>query len=279
MNNMDTTQFNMNNNMNMMNMNNNMNMNMMNMNNNMNMNMNNMMNMNNTMNMNNNMNMYMNNNMNINKNNMNNNMNMNMNMMNNNMNMNMNMNNMMNMNNNMNNMNMNNNMNNMNMNNNMNNINNQMMMQNFFRDFYTKTMAIYQMFNKINQMNNSNNKIKIVQGGSMTNSKKLGRLPRGKETVDYDPFIGYNGPKLNLMFETPSGHKTNIVCPLNVKVYDILRQYTAKVGLGPNVIGNGIYFLYNGRRLGKSFYDSQVEQVFTHGEKVVVIDYGNLIGA
>ena len=183
--------------------------------------------------------------------------------------------NMMNMNNNMMNMNMN---NMMNMNNNMNNINNQIMMQNFFRDFYTKTMAVYQMFNRINQMNNSNNRIKIVQGGSMTNSKKLGRLPRGKETVDYDPFIGYNGPKLNLMFETPSGHKTNIVCPLNVKVYDILRQYTAKVGLGPNVIGNGIYFLYNGRRLGKSFYDSQVDQVFTHGEKVVVIDYGNLIG-
>jgi hypothetical protein len=123
------------------------------------------------------------------------------------------------------------------------------------------------------------NKINIVQGGSQNNSKKLGRLPRGKEIVNYDPFMGNNGPKINLMFETPSGHKTNIACPINIKVYDLLCQYTSKVGLGPNVIGNGIYFLYNGRRLGKSFYDSQVDQVFTVGEKVVVIDAGNLIGA
>ena len=228
--------------------------------------------------------------------NMNNHMNnMNMNMRNNNMNMNNNINNMymnnmnMNMNNNMNNMNMNNmnmnmnnNMNNMNMNmnmNNMNNINNKMMMQNIFQDFYSKTMALYRMFNQINQINNSMNKINIVQGGSQNNSKKLGRLPRGKETVNYDPFMGNNGPRINLMFETPSGHKTNIACPINIKVYDLLRQYAFKVGLGPNVIGNGIYFLYNGRRLGKSFYDKQVGEVFTFGEKVVVIDAGNLIGA
>ena len=252
---------------NIFNMNNNMNMNM---NNNMNMNMNPNMNMINNMNNNmNNMNMYMNN-MNM---NMNNNMNMNMNpnmYMNN---MNMNMNNM-----NMNNMNMN-NMNNMNMNmNNMNNINNQMMMQNFL-NFYSKTMALYQMFNQMNQINNSMNRINIVQGGSQNNTKKLGRLPRGNGTDNYDPFMGYKGPKMNLLFETPSGHKTNIACPINIKVYDLLCQYISKVGLGPNVIGNGIYFLYNGRRLGKSFYDSQVDQVFTVGGKVVVIDYGNLIGA
>ena len=238
--------------------------------------MNNMNNMNmNNMNMNNmNMNNMNNNNMSMNNMNMN---NMNMN----NMNMNnMNMNNMnMNMNNNMNNMNMNMNMNNMNNMNNINNINNQMMMQNLFLDFYSKTMAIYQMFNQFKQINNSMKKINIVQGGSQGNSKKLGRLPRGKETVNYDPFMGYNGPKINLMFETPSGHKTNIACPINIKVYDLLRQYTFKVGLGPNVIGNGIYFLYNGRRLGKSFYNTQVNQVFTFGEKVVVIDAGNLIGA
>ena len=188
----------------------------------------------------------------------------------------MNMNNMNNMN--MNNMNMNNmNMNNMNMNN-MNNINNQMMMQNFL-NFYSKTMALYQMFNQMNQINNSMNRINIVQGGSQNNTKKLGRLPRGNGTDNYDPFMGYKGPKMNLLFETPSGHKTNIACPINIKVYDLLCQYISKVGLGPNVIGNGIYFLYNGRRLGKSFYDSQVDQVFTFGEKVVVIDYGNLIGA
>ena len=154
-----------------------------------------------------------------------------------------------------------------------------MMMQNLFLDFYSKTMAIYQMFNQFNQINNSMKKINIVQGGSLGNSKKLGRLPRGKETVNYDPFMGYNGPKINLMFETPSGHKTNIACPINIKVYDLLCQYTLKVGLGPNVIGNGIYFLYNGRRLGKSFYNTQVDKVFTVGEKVVVIDAGNLIGA
>jgi len=158
-------------------------------------------------------------------------------------------------------------------------MNNQIMMQNFFIDFYRKTMALYQTFNQFKQINDSMNKIKIVQGGSQNNTKKLSRLPREKETVNYDPFMGYKGPKMNLIFETPSGHKTNIVCPINIKVYDLLCQYISKVGLGPNVIGNGIYFLYNGRRLGKNNYNSQVDQVFTIGEKVVVIDFGNLIGA
>ena len=195
----------------------------------------------------------------------------NMNMMNNNPMMNMNNPMMMNMNSpmvmNMNNpmmMDMNNPMMNMNM---MNMMNNAMMNMNM--------MNLYQ-----NNLSNSGNFSDNKNSSTKKNKSSLGRLPRDQVTTNYTPFIqDNNGINFNIVFSTPSGNKTIIKTPVNIKVNDLLYKYMEKIGLGPNLIGNGIYFLYDGRKLKDEDYNILVKNCFQDGAHIIVLDAGNLIGA
>ena len=232
--------------MNSMNMGNNMNpMNGMNMGNNMNQ-MNNMNPMN-SMNMGNNMNPM-------------NNMNMGMNPMNN-----------MNMGNNIN------PMNNMNMNNfitmntGMNNLNDPMAVQ--------FNMLMQQFVNLQQSMNMMNT---FVMNNAKSNNNSSDRLPKGKGETYVDPFANYPGVRLNIIFQTPKGHKTTISAPLHVTVHEVLVQYIRKLGLGPAVLYDGFYFLFNGAKLSVRDEKKLVSDLSTIGQSnvnVIVLDTKNLIGA
>ena len=145
---------------------------------------------------------------------------------------------------------------NMNMMNNMNLVNNPMMNMNI--------MNFFQNMNNVPKNKNTN----------------LGRLPRDKATTNYTPFIlDNNSINFNVVFSTPSGNRTNINTPIDIKVIDLLGKYMEKIGLGPNLIGNGIYFLYDGRKLKKEDYNNLVGGCFQDGANIIVLDAGNLIGA
>jgi len=238
------------------------------MNNNMNMGMNPMMN--NNMNM--GMNPMVNNNMNMGMNPMvNNNMNMGMNLM-----MNNNMNNGMNpmMNNNMNNgMNpmMNNNMN-MNMNA---NIMNQMLMVSMINQVNQNFIKINNEMAKLAQQKMENNQVQNNNNNQNTNN---GELPRTQESVLYDPFAGFNGPRINVKCITPAGHTTMMNAPTDATVYSLLYKYILKIELGPNVINNGIYFISNGKKLKNEELNKKVGNVFTDNTNIIVIDQKGLIG-
>ena len=171
------------------------------------------------------------------------------------------------------NMNMNNPMMNMNMNNPMmmNNMYNLMMMN------MNNPMMIMNMMNLSNNnvQNNINNST-IIKG---KNNPQLGRLPREKTTIQYKANINNNSTKSNLIFSTPAGHRTSITTPNNIKIYDLLCLYMERVGLGPNLIGNGIYFLFNGRKFKEVDYNKLVKDLFQDRSSLIVIDAGNLIGA
>ena len=229
----------------------------------------------NSMNMGNNMNpmngMNMGNNMNQ-MNNMNpmNNMNMGMNPMNN-MNMGMNP---------MNNMNMGNNinpMNNMNMNNfitmntGMNNLNDPMAVQ--------FNMLMQQFVNLQQSMNMMNT---FVMNNAKSNNNSSDRLPKGKGETYVDPFANYPGDRINIIFQTPKGHKTTISAPLHVTVHEVLVQYIRKLGLGPAVLYDGFYFLFNGAKLSVKDEKKLVSDLSPTGQSnlnVIVLDTKNLIGA
>ena len=164
------------------------------------------------------------------------------------------------------------NMNNPMMNMNMMNMNNPMMNINMMN-----MMSLFQ-----NNLSGGGNSSNYTNNSQMKNNSKLGRLPRDKSTNYYSPFIHENNDNyFNIVFSTPSGNKTIIGAPPNINVYELLCKYMEKIGLGPNLISNGIYFLYGGRKLKKEDYNVLISQFFLNANTthIIVLDAGNLIGA
>ena len=225
----------------------------------MNNNMNNFMNNNmNNFNMNNcNMNNFMNNNMNnFNMNNFMNNFNMNNNNFNNN---NINMNNFMNfMNNNMNNFNMNNNMNNFNMNNNMNNFN----MNN----------------NTNNNVNNNMNNNVNTNNSNSQEQEKPPIIKRSDEFITYETDSGIDIRPILLI--ASSGLKVLIKISKNKTLKDLFTTYARKIGIGENVLGTKIVFLFNAETIDVNS-NKKIQELFPQNSmySVTVVDQNNVIGA
>ena len=233
---------------------NNMNPNpMMNSNNNMGMNQNPMMNSNNNMGM--GMNPMMNNNIGMGMNPMmNNNIGMGMNpMMNNNMGMGMGMSTMM-------------------MNPNQMNL---MLMSNMINQVNQNFILINNEMTKLAKQRMANNKPQPMNNTQNSNNKEL---PRTQESVNYDPFAGYNGPRYNVKCITPAGHTVMMNAPVDATVYSLLRQYIAKIQLGPNVINNGIYFISNGKKITNEDMNKKVGSIFIDNTNIIVIDQKGFIG-
>ena len=148
-------------------------------------------------------------------------------------------------------------------------MNNQMMMNNpMMMNMYNNMMPM----NNVNQNNlfNGNNNINNMNN---SNNNQLGRLPRNKITQS----VG--GGNFNIIFSTPSGHKTNLQTSGNITIIELLRQYMERIGLSKDLIFNGIYFLYNGRKLKEEDGNKIVGTFLRMNSQVVVLDAGNLIGA
>ena len=226
--------------------------------------------------------MNMNNQMNNNNNLMN-----NFNQMNNNQNQ-MNMNNQMNINSsrnsNYNNNPMNMNYNQMNMNyNQMNNNNNQMNMNNMMNLMMLNCMnnmnKLVETFNKFNINNNENNKNNQKKNN---NNKRKGILPNKDETfnVSHIAFPEIQGKRISIIFATSTGHRFTMIVPEKVQIGLIFRDYAQKVNISPNLIGKGIYFLFN----GKKFKDQEFNKIpedfgVTDRSTILVVDTKNFIGA
>ena len=165
----------------------------------------------------------------------------------------------------MNNMGMN-NFNQMNNNCNMGNMN--PMTQNFM-NFYQLYMNL-QNQNFINMMN-------FVNNNNIINRK----LPdKNNPTITDSLFPEMSGERANLVFQTPSGHKAIINAPKTIQIGLVFKKYINLVGLGPNVIGNGIYFLFNGKKITKNEENKTVYNLgMGNITNILVIDNRNLIGA
>ena len=68
--------------------------------------------------------------------------------------------------------------------------------------------------------------------------------------------------------------------PINVRVGDILVQYALRVGVGPGVIGRGIYFLFNGRKIKKEDEKKTIQNLGIYDNShIIVVDPDFVIGA
>ena len=144
-------------------------------------------------------------------------------------------------------------------------------------NFMINYMTLYKLFNKNNNQNNVFNMEIQRKSNTMTNKKSL---PRTKDTISHALSPGYNGPRVNISFQTPAGFKVMMSVPENSKIGDILLEYLSVVGLGPDLLGKGIYFLFNGNKIKKADYNQTALQFgISHLSHIIVIDTKNLIGA
>ena len=151
-----------------------------------------------------------------------------------------------------------------------------MMMQNF----YNQMLQI--------QVMNLNKQMNMMKYIVNNNAKAINRLPTNHGNVTVDPFADHPGQRTNIIFQTAKGFKISISAPLDVTVNQVLIEYIKRVGLGPNALYNGFYFLFNGAKI--DIYDKVkvVEELVTLKEikdiklnhiTILVIDTKNLIGS
>ena len=115
------------------------------------------------------------------------------------------------------------------------------------------------------------------QPNPQTGENKIKELiPRNNYTNFYEMGNGQN--IINITLNASTGNKTVINASANTTIEHLLKMYTTKLGLSPDVIGKQIMFLYNGSQLAP---DSQTEigSIFRNTAVITVYDLGGIIGA
>ena len=182
--------------------------------------------------------------------------------------------------------------------NNYNNLNNQLLM-NQMSNWMNMNPNLMQLYNNMNQMNmnqmNMNkmnmNQMNINQKNSNQNkmnfikvspleAKNRTNVLKNIPNINFDASSPFdNSPKANIVFNTQKGQVTNLIASYNMKVKDLLLTYVTKLGLGPGVMGESLFFLFNGQKLNFKEEKTVFEIGLHNGGHIVVLDKKEVIGA
>ena len=169
------------------------------------------------------------------------------------------------------------NMNNYNMNNyqNLMNIimNNQMLLQMY------QNMQNNMIQNQNNNFNNRMNFINVNQNQMNQNQVSGGALRNNNANFSYNVASPSNSsPVTNIIFTTMKEQKVNIVAPIDMKVKDLLFKYVTKLGLGPNVMGTSLFFLFNGKKINLN-EEKTIHNLGLENAHIIVLDPKEVIGS
>ena len=64
-----------------------------------------------------------------------------------------------------------------------------------------------------------------------------------------------------------------------MKVIDLFIKYVQRLGLGPNVLGDSIFFLFNGCKINKNDNRSVGDLGIVAGSYIIVLDLKGVIGS
>ena len=109
-----------------------------------------------------------------------------------------------------------------------------------------------------------------------TQNKIKELLPRTPNSPTINMGSGQN--ILNITLNASTGNKTVINASADTTIENLLKMYTQKLGLPPNVIGKDIMFLYNGAQLDFK-NQSPIGSIFRNTAVITVYDLGGIIGA
>ena len=180
------------------------------------------------------------------------------------------------------------------------NMNNQQILMNMMMNWMNTNPIILQMYNNVlsnynnlNQnINNNNNNINMNNNAKRMNFVNVsksdleqikvngGVLNTNAANFNLDttnPFD--NSPKLNIIFMTQKHQRATIIATYNMKIKDLLVKYISKIGLGPNVMGNSIFFLFNGKQIDINEEQTIRDYGLKAGAIILVLDVKEVIGA
>ena len=129
-------------------------------------------------------------------------------------------------------------------------------------------------------------------GGNMNymgTGVKGGNIPRPNQAnqrifQNIDSYPGYNGPRINVIFETSTGIRVNIPTPVTESVQGLLNKFCQRVGINPSLLKKEIVCIYNATYMNP-FNTISIQQFFKQNlglndqAKIMVIDAQNIIGA
>ena len=182
--------------------------------------------------------------------------------------------------------------------NNYNNLNNQLLM-NQMLNWMNMNPNLMQLYNNMNQMNmnqmnmNQMNMNQMKMNQNNTNQNKMNfikvspleaktrtNILKNIPNINFDASSPLdNSPKTNIVFNTQKGQVTNLIASHNMKVKDLLLTYVIKLGLGPGVMGESLFFLFNGQKLNLKEEKTVFEMGLHNGGHIVVLDKKEVIGA
>ena len=170
------------------------------------------------------------------------------------------------------------NMNNYNMNNyqNLMNIimNNQMLFQ-----MYQNMQKNMNQNQNFNNFNNRMNFVNVNQNQMNNNQVTGGALRNSNANFSYNVTSSMNSSQVtNIIFTTMKEQKANLVAPIDMKIKDLLFKYVTKLGLGPNVMGTSLFFLFNGKKIDLK-EEKTIHEYGLENAHIIVLDPKEVIGS
>ena len=165
-----------------------------------------------------------------------------------------------------------------NINNYNNNMYNNQALMNMMMNWMNQNPFLQQMYNNMSMNKMNQNFQNFNQNQNQTNLNQGGASSTNNPQVAYNPYPNSNN-KINITFTTQRGNKMIIVVPRDLPVKELLKMYVLRIGLGPGVLKDAIFFIYNGLKVDIN-EEKEVGQFFCfNGTNIVVLDTKNIIGA
>ena len=144
----------------------------------------------------------------------------------------------------------------------------------------SKMIPVYQSIQSNNNYNINNNNINNINNYNNNNNKpNLNQTVRLKKVTFMDIFPEKFEQKMNIFFQTPEGHKINVLVPVTAKMKDVLIKFVTKIGLTENDIDNTIIFIYSARKIKKNENRTLNEMGILNGSIIITMDKSGVLGA
>ena len=133
-------------------------------------------------------------------------------------------------------------------------------------------MNIFQNYMNMLKMNNMNNQNNMNYNANVNNNNnQANNTNNNNKRINHCLNPNYQGPRINIIFKTTTGHTIMMNVPANAIVGDIIKEYFSLIGV---LTDNGkIKFIFNAKRIKDEERNLPAQQLgLTNMSTIVVLD-------